>query len=57
MQEHFTQQRSSANPSLAHAQRVGLVDFWLEQLCDQGKEDFAEYRCPFFVVLGGEIIG
>jgi hypothetical protein len=34
-----------------------LVDFRLEQLRDEREEDFGEYRGPFFVIGGGEVVG
>lgn len=57
VQEHFAQQGCGAHARLAHAQRIRLVHFWLEELSDEREEDFAEYRGPFFVRGGREVVG
>jgi hypothetical protein len=57
VQENLAQKCGGTNTGLTHAQRIGLVDFWLEQLSDEGKEDFTEDSSPFLVFGGGEVVG
>jgi len=57
MQKYFAQQCRRSDPRLAHAQRITLVDFWLEELCDEWDKNFAENGSPFGVVWGGKRVG
>ena len=58
MQEDFAEEIGSLDARVAHADGVGLVDFWSQQAGDEREEDFAEDGGPFLVVcrceFGGE---
>lgn len=57
MQEDFAEEISSLDARVAHADWVGLVDFWSKEAGDEREEDFAEDGGPFLVVCGGEFGG
>lgn len=57
MQEDFAEEVSSLDAGVAHADGVGLVDFWSEEAGDEREEDFAEDGGPFLVVGGSEFGG
>ena len=46
VQEDFAEQRRGLHARFRHADRVGLVDFWAEELVDEGEEDGREERSP-----------
>ena len=50
MQEDFAKEISSLDARIAHADGVGLVDFWSKQAGDEREEDFAEDGGPFLVI-------
>ena len=58
MQEDLAEQIGGLDTRIAHADGVGLVDFWSQQAGDEREEHFAEDGGPFLVVcrceFGGE---
>ena len=57
MEEDLAQQRRRLDAALAHAHRIRLVSFGLEELKNQGEQDLAEDRCPFLVIGGAQLRG
>lgn len=57
VQKHFTQERRRPNPRLAHAQRITLIDFGLEELRDKWDQYFAENGSPFCMIGRSERVG
>lgn len=51
VQEDFAEQGRGLHPGFGHADGVGLVDFWAEELVDEGEEDGGEERGPDVVEL------
>lgn len=57
MQEDLAEERRRPDPRFAHSDGVGLVNLRLQQLSDEGKEDFTKDGGPLFVVWRGQIAG